>query len=189
MSPATAANFELARDSLQAHEPSAKLTRFRRLGYQRYLHVRSQIDLFTLWEKRWFFITLIVGAILILAPTPSGLTHEGQIVLAMSVMATMLFITEPVPLPTVPLLDRDRRGGAAGCRPDNCRAKPDDQLGAFHHGLADARSGDRQAAARQADRLVDRADDRHEYLLDQFRHHRHVRGDWPPSSASIRWQR
>ena len=39
-----------------------------------------------------------------IAPTPSGLTHEGQIVLAMSVMATMLFITEPVPLPTVPLL-------------------------------------------------------------------------------------
>ena len=38
------------------------------------------------------------------APTPSGLTHEGQIVLAMSVMATMLFITEPIPLPTVPLL-------------------------------------------------------------------------------------
>ncbi|MFO0993945.1 MAG: DASS family sodium-coupled anion symporter [Hyphomicrobiales bacterium] len=104
MSPATAPNFELARDSLQAHEPSAKLTRFRRLGYQRYLHVRSQIDLFTLWEKRWFFIALLVGAILILAPTPSGLSHEGQIVLAMSVMATILFITEPVPLPTVPLL-------------------------------------------------------------------------------------
>jgi sodium-dependent dicarboxylate transporter 2/3/5 len=104
MSPAQAATFELARDSLQAHEPSARLTRFRRLGYQRYLIVRSQIDLYTLWERRWFFITMIVGALLMLAPTPSGLTHEGQIVLSMSVMATMLFITEPVPLPTVPLL-------------------------------------------------------------------------------------
>jgi sodium-dependent dicarboxylate transporter 2/3/5 len=104
LSPATAGSFELARDSLQAHEPSAKLTRLRRLGYQRYRHVRSQIDLFVLWEKRWFFIALIIGALLILAPTPSGLTHEGQIVLAMSVVATILFITEPVPLPTVPLL-------------------------------------------------------------------------------------
>ena len=38
------------------------------------------------------------------APTPPGLTHQGQIVLVMSLMATMLFITEAVPLPTVPLL-------------------------------------------------------------------------------------
>ncbi len=47
---------------------------------------------------------MLVGFLLIVAPTPEGLTHEGQIVLAMSVMATMLFITEAVPLPTVPLL-------------------------------------------------------------------------------------
>jgi solute carrier family 13 (sodium-dependent dicarboxylate transporter), member 2/3/5 len=41
---------------------------------------------------------------LMIAPTPEGLTEEGQIVLAMSIMATILFVTEAVPLPTVPLL-------------------------------------------------------------------------------------
>jgi sodium-dependent dicarboxylate transporter 2/3/5 len=102
----TAANvtFSLARDSLQAHEPSPRLTRFRRRGYQRYLMIRSQVDLYFFWERRWFFITLLVGFALMLAPTPGGLTHQGQIVLAMSVMATMLFVSEAVPLQTVPLL-------------------------------------------------------------------------------------
>ena len=66
--------------------------------------MRSNVDLDFLWKRRWFFITMLVGFLLMVAPTPAGLTHEGQIVLAMSVMATMLFITEPVPLPTVPLL-------------------------------------------------------------------------------------
>ena len=37
--------FSLARDSLQANEPSARLGRFRRRGYQRYRLVSSQIDL------------------------------------------------------------------------------------------------------------------------------------------------
>ena len=47
---------------------------------------------------------MILGFALMSAPTPAGLTHEGQIVLVMSLMATMLFITEAIPLPTVPLL-------------------------------------------------------------------------------------
>ncbi|MBI2720496.1 MAG: DASS family sodium-coupled anion symporter [Rhizobiales bacterium] len=47
---------------------------------------------------------MMVGFALMALPTPSGLTHQGQIVLSMSVMATMLFISEAVPLPTVPLL-------------------------------------------------------------------------------------
>jgi solute carrier family 13 (sodium-dependent dicarboxylate transporter), member 2/3/5 len=98
------AQFSLARDSLQANDASARLTRFRRRGYQRYLVVRSQIDLTLLWERRWFFITLLVGFALMAAPTPDGLSHDGQTVLAMSVMATLLFISEAVPLPTVPLL-------------------------------------------------------------------------------------
>jgi sodium-dependent dicarboxylate transporter 2/3/5 len=104
MTAVTVTQFSLARDSLQAHEPAARLTRFRRRGYQRYLVLRSQVDLALLWERRWFFITLITGFALMVAPTPAGLTHQGQIVLAMSVMATMLFITEAVPLPAVPLL-------------------------------------------------------------------------------------
>ena len=56
------------------------------------------------WEKRWFFIAMAVGAGLLYMPTPEGLTQSGMIILAMSVVATILFITEPVPLPTVALL-------------------------------------------------------------------------------------
>jgi solute carrier family 13 (sodium-dependent dicarboxylate transporter), member 2/3/5 len=97
--------FVLARDSLQAHEAStARLYRFRRHGYQRWLVFRGQFDLNLIWERRWFFITMILGLLAMAAPAPSGLTHDGQIVLIMSLMATVLFITEPVPLPTVALL-------------------------------------------------------------------------------------
>jgi sodium-dependent dicarboxylate transporter 2/3/5 len=101
---ASSATFSLARDSLQAHEPSARLSRFRRRGYQRYLMLRSQVDLYFFWERRWFFLTMLIGFSIMAAPTPAGLTHSGQIVLAMSVMATLLFVTEAVPLQTVPLL-------------------------------------------------------------------------------------
>ena len=96
--------FSLARDSLQANEPSSGLRRIRRRGYQRFLAFMGDIDLAFLWKRRWFFITMIVGFALMALPTPSGLTHVGQTVLIMSLMATMLFITEPIPLPTVPLL-------------------------------------------------------------------------------------
>ncbi len=97
-------HFNLARDSLLAHEPSAGLSRFRRRGYLRYRQLMSNMDLALLWKRRWFIVTMIVGFLLISAPTPSGLTHDGQIVLAMSLMATMLFFTEAVPLPAVALL-------------------------------------------------------------------------------------
>jgi len=56
------------------------------------------------WEKRWFFIALIVGGIIMSLPLPNNLSREGMIVLAMSVMATIMFITEPIPLPGVALL-------------------------------------------------------------------------------------
>jgi sodium-dependent dicarboxylate transporter 2/3/5 len=56
------------------------------------------------WEKRWFFIAMAVGAGLLYMPTPEGLTESGMIILTMSVVATILFVTEPVPLPTVALL-------------------------------------------------------------------------------------
>jgi solute carrier family 13 (sodium-dependent dicarboxylate transporter), member 2/3/5 len=98
------ANFVLARDSLLAHEPTAGIGRFRRRGYQRYRHLRSYVDLSLLWKRRWFIITMLVGFALMSFPSPAGLSHDGQIVLSMSVMATMLFISEAVPLPTVPLL-------------------------------------------------------------------------------------
>ena len=101
---AAESRFLLARDSLQAHEPAARLDRFRRRGYQRYRLLRSNIDLEFLWKRRWFVLTMMVGFSLMSLPTPSGLNRDGLIVLCMSIMATMLFISEAVPLPTVPLL-------------------------------------------------------------------------------------
>ena len=99
-----AADFLLARDSLQAHEPDVSLGRMRRRGYQRLRLVLSVIDLQFFWAKRWFFIALMLGFAFTQLPLPAGLSHNGQIVLAMMLMATIIFITEPVPLPTVPLL-------------------------------------------------------------------------------------
>ena len=101
---APAHGFVLARDSLLAHAPASRLRRFRRKGYQRYRLMVSNIDLSLLWKRRWFIITMMVGFSMMSLPLPSGLTHNGLIVLSMSVMATMLFISEAVPLPTVPLL-------------------------------------------------------------------------------------
>ncbi len=64
----------------------------------------SDFFLHFVWEKRWFFIALIVGGIMMSLPLPNNLSREGMMVLAMSVMATIMFITEPIPLPGVALL-------------------------------------------------------------------------------------
>ena len=96
--------FVLARDSLQAHEPVQRMSRFRRVGYQRWLIFWNQINLHYFWEKRWFFLAMLVGFALLQFDTPAGLSREGHIVLTMSLVATILFVTEPVPLPTVALL-------------------------------------------------------------------------------------
>ncbi len=62
------------------------------------------MDFSLLWKRRWFIIAMVLGFLLMGLPSPAGLTHQGQIVLCMSLMATILFISEALPLPTVPLL-------------------------------------------------------------------------------------
>jgi solute carrier family 13 (sodium-dependent dicarboxylate transporter), member 2/3/5 len=57
-----------------------------------------------MWEKKWFFIAMIVGAVMLNLDVPDGMSREAMIVLTMSVVATILFITEPIPLPAVALL-------------------------------------------------------------------------------------
>ncbi len=95
----------LITDSLRAPEPHDPWSiKVRRRGYQRMLLVRSQINFYYFWEKRWFFVAMAVGFAMMTMPQPDGLTREGQIVLTMSVVAIILFVTEPVPLPTVALL-------------------------------------------------------------------------------------
>ena len=99
-----AKNFQLSRDSLQAQAATSRLGRYRRRGYQRFILAKNFVDFSLLWKRRWFIIAMLLGFALMAAPTPSGLTHDGQIVLAMSLIATILFMSEAVPLPTVPLL-------------------------------------------------------------------------------------
>ena len=95
----------LAFDSLQAHDIAVGWThRLRRRSQFGVAVVRSQINLYYFWEKRWFFIAMAIGAAMLSMPLPEGLSREAMIVLTMSTVATILFITEPIPIPTVALL-------------------------------------------------------------------------------------
>ena len=98
-------SISLVTDSLRAPEPPAPWSiKVRRRGYQQMLLVRSQINFYYFWEKRWFFVAVALGYVMMAMPQPEGLTREGQIVLTMSAIAIILFVTEPIPLPTVALL-------------------------------------------------------------------------------------
>ncbi len=54
--------------------------------------------------RGWFLLAMIVGAYLLSLPAPEGLSAAGYSVLVMSIVATILFVTEPIPLPAVALL-------------------------------------------------------------------------------------
>lgn len=95
----------LVNDGPQAHLASTTWSaRLGRSGYHQLEYIFAQLNFYYFWEKRWFFIAMAVGFFLLSIPTPEGLTREGMIILTMSVMATIMFVTEPVPLPTVALL-------------------------------------------------------------------------------------
>lgn len=98
-------SLSLVSDSLQAHDTTIGWTnRIRRQSQFGVAIVRSQINFYYFWEKRWFFIAMAIGAVMLSIPLPGGLSREAMIVLTMSTVATILFISEPVPLPTVALL-------------------------------------------------------------------------------------
>ncbi len=96
--------------SLVEHGPRAHVAsttwsaRLGRQGYHQLEYFFAQLNFYYFWEKRWFIIAIAVGFFLLSIPTPEGLTREGMIILTMSIMATILFVTEPIPLPTVALL-------------------------------------------------------------------------------------
>ncbi len=95
----------LVKDGPQAHVASTTWSaRLGREGYHQLEYFFAQLNFYYFWEKRWFIIALAVGFFLLSIPTPEGLTREGMIILTMSIMATILFVTEPIPLPTVALL-------------------------------------------------------------------------------------
>lgn len=57
-----------------------------------------------LWPWRWLIVGFLLGATLLLLPTPQGLTVQGQRALTIAAVVTLFFITEPIPLPAVALL-------------------------------------------------------------------------------------
>ncbi len=73
-------------------------------GLKSAMALGSWLNLYFFWEKKWFFIAMLIGAFMLQLPIPAGLSEEGMIILTMSVVAVILFVTEPVPLPTVALL-------------------------------------------------------------------------------------
>ncbi len=75
-----------------------------RKSFWRAAPVQIRLYLVFLNEKRWFFLALFVGTAMLMMTPPDGLTREGWIVLVMSIVATILFVTEPIPLPSVALL-------------------------------------------------------------------------------------
>ena len=59
--------------------------------------------LFWITQKKWFLITMMVGIILMLLPTPDGLSLEGYRIIIIVITALMLIVTEPIPLPAIAL--------------------------------------------------------------------------------------
>ena len=57
-----------------------------------------------MWARRWFWLAMLVGLVILQLPPPEGLTQQGLTVLTMSIVAIILFVTEPIPLPAVALL-------------------------------------------------------------------------------------
>lgn len=98
-------DISLAKDGPQAHMPSTGWSaQLGRAGYHQLENFFAQLNFYYFWEKRWFFIAMFVGFLMLSIPAPEDLTRDGMIILSMSVMAIILFITEPIPLPTVALL-------------------------------------------------------------------------------------
>lgn len=56
-----------------------------------------------LLKRKWIFIGLAVGFVILMIPVPEGLTPVGMKALALVVVAFIFFMTEPVPLPGVAL--------------------------------------------------------------------------------------
>ena len=79
-------------------------TRLRNQSTVRMKAIGGHLHLYYFWEKRWLFIALAIGVIMLNFFKPTDLSYPGIAVLTMSVVATILFVTEPVPLPTVALM-------------------------------------------------------------------------------------
>ncbi len=57
-----------------------------------------------LWVRRWLWLGLLVGLLVLLLPRPEGLSPEGQRALALLATVIVFLVTEPIPLPATALL-------------------------------------------------------------------------------------
>ena len=57
--------------------------------------------LFWATQKKWFLISIFLGFCLLNIPSPDGLTNEGKTAIVILVVALILIIKEPIPLPAV----------------------------------------------------------------------------------------
>ncbi len=62
------------------------------------MHIFSEII-----KRRWIFIGLLLGGILLSIPVPEGLTSDGMRALTLVIVVFIFFVTEPIPLPGVAL--------------------------------------------------------------------------------------
>ncbi len=54
--------------------------------------------------RRWLWVGLLLGGLVLLLPRPEGLSPEGQRTLALLVTVIVFLVTEPIPLPATALL-------------------------------------------------------------------------------------
>ena len=57
--------------------------------------------LFWATQKKWFIYAIFIGFILILLPTPNGLSIEGKTSIVILFVSLILIIKEPIPLPAI----------------------------------------------------------------------------------------
>ena len=55
-------------------------------------------------QHKWLLLAFLLGGLLILPSPPQGLTEPGRQALVIALVAMILFITEPIPLPAIALL-------------------------------------------------------------------------------------
>jgi len=55
-------------------------------------------------RSRWLIITSLIGIVLFLLPAPEGLSIDGYRTIIIIIMALILIVTEPIPLPGIALL-------------------------------------------------------------------------------------
>ena len=60
--------------------------------------------IFWITQKRWFLLAILTGSILFFLESPEGLSIEGYRTLIIVIMAIILIIFEPIPLPGVAIM-------------------------------------------------------------------------------------